>query len=142
MSCVAPHPVVQDRRDCQCRPVGQRGSLGTSAGEVLRDQSGWEWYEGDEHQEENVDEQERAVGVSYLVEHGVMVDPHDADRDEAEAVRRVARPDVQQLVAEVRSRGVEVEDEQRRRNGEDAVAERQESRCRHGRVMRSAACRA
>ena len=54
----------------------------------------------------------------------VVVDPDDADRDEADRVRGVAGPDDEQLLRNTPLAQRHVEDEQGRRDREDSVAER------------------
>src|SRR3989475_12923792 len=71
---------------------------------------------------------ERAIGARHLAHDRVVVHPDEPDREEADRVSDVGRPDVQQPGAQVGMRradlGVHVEDEKRRGDSEHAVRER------------------
>src|SRR6266702_2318778 len=88
--------------------------------------------EGDQHHEQQqhqVEEQQRAIHLRDGPDQRVVVDPHDADHEEADQVGQEGRPLRVQLVQEravPRPVHSEVEREQRDGHGEDAVAERLE----------------
>ena len=66
-----------------------------------------------------------------------MVHPDDADGQEADQIGGVRRPEVDQIPNEVRAvrRDTEVENEERRRDREDAVAESLEPAGAHGAIL-------
>ena len=68
------------------------------------------------------------VDALNITKHLVVVHPHDADDDEAQRIAEIRRPLVQQCLREVAAMldaGYgDLEDEQRNRDGEDAVAKR------------------
>ena len=70
------------------------------------------------------------VDLAELAKHGVVIDPHDPDREEARRVGEVRRPEVEQRLAEIPVLldvgDDDLEDEQRDRDREDAVRERLE----------------
>ena len=70
--------------------------------------------------------------MGELVHHGVVIGPDDPDRDEADRVRGVARPDAKELLAERVAAHREVEDQERRGKGEDPVRERLQPVLGHG----------
>ena len=41
------------------------------------------------------------VDLAELAKHGVVIDPHDPDREEARRVGEVRRPEVEQRLAEI-----------------------------------------
>ncbi len=67
-----------------------------------------------------------------VLEHLVMVDPHDADRDEADGVTKVRGPEAEQRVRQTfvarDVRHTDLEHKQRDGDGKDAIAERLEPR--------------
>ena len=82
-------------------------------------------------QQDEVEEQQGAVDGGDALEDVVVVDPDDADDDEAHDVRGVRGPLVREVTSEVarlRVGDAHLDDEQRDGDREDAVAERFESR--------------
>jgi hypothetical protein len=77
-----------------------------------------------------VQEQQRPVYHADGPDQHVVVDPHDADHEEADQVGQEGRPFLVQLIRQGAVSGRpgdgEIEREQRDRDGEDAVAERLE----------------
>ena len=53
-------------------------------------------HERDEHEEEDIEEQQRPVGAPDPLEARVVVDPHDPDRHEGDGVGGVLRPRVRE----------------------------------------------
>ena len=98
---VEPGDVEHDRRRDHREAVDERGVTGAGAADVLGHQAGRERHERDAHQQADVGEQEAAVGAVDLRHHRVVVDPHDPDRDEADRIGQVRRPDVQDAGPEV-----------------------------------------
>src|SRR5207247_9181765 len=76
-------------------------------------------------QEQKVQVEEAPVDARAVLEKGVVIHPDDADREEAHEVRRVGRPEAQERGGQIGrvSWHAELQDEQRRRDREDAVAE-------------------
>src|SRR5262249_13532917 len=98
--------------------------------QVLCEHGRRERNERDHHQEEHVHDQELPIGPPDVLEHRVVVRPHDAEHEEAERVTQVGRPEGAERRPEtaeradwLRRRGLDLEEEERDRDGEDAVAE-------------------
>jgi hypothetical protein len=79
-------------------------------------------------QEPDVQEQEDAVGTFDLLHERMVIDPDDADREEAHRVGHVRGPDLEETVPEVGrvlpDLRIDVQDQQGRGDREDAVGER------------------
>ena len=112
-------------------PYANAAARAVAGADVRREQPRRERDERDAEQEEDVDEEERPVDAAQLPQDGVVVDPDDPDRQEADGVADVRRPQPRELVREAvlaELRHLDVEDEQRRGDREDAVGERLEPR--------------
>jgi hypothetical protein len=93
--------------------------------QVARDEPGRKRDDGDRHQNEAVEQQERAVQAADGVDGRVMVEPDHQDRHEADDIGGIGRPLGEQSRSErgVRVRRRDREHEERRGDGEHAVAE-------------------
>ena len=124
----APERVQQERDHEQRRPVeDDRGSGGVLVVECLRHQLGREGQERGGHQEQQVQHHQALIGGGQAPEDPVVGHPDPADRQEAGRVREIRRPligDPAPEIVEVRRRHVHLEDQQRDRDREHAVAER------------------
>jgi len=81
----------------------------------------------DEHEEGEVFKKQDAINAMDQREERVMIHPDHADDEEADEIGGEGRPGLGKLARETAVAGcldVKVEDEQRDRHGEDAVAER------------------
>ena len=78
-----------------------------------------------------MDEKEVAVGPADVREDRVVVGPHDPERHEADQVSEIGRPELSERPEETcfraGSRYLDFENEQRDRDGEDAVGKRLEA---------------
>jgi len=92
------------------------------------DQAGRKRDERHKHQERDVDQEEEAIHRFDLSEDGVVVDPDDADREEADGVSDVTGPVLKQPGSKFAWSYPNVQDEQGCRNSEDAIAEGLEPR--------------
>jgi hypothetical protein len=61
---------------------GGRERLAVRLAQIPGHQLGGERQDPDAHQEQQVEDQDRVVGVAQPADHRVMVDPDDSDRDE------------------------------------------------------------
>ena len=129
---VLPEELEEHGDDDEGEPVGEGSLAGAFLLQVLGEDLRREWHEGDAHEQEKIDEEKGPIRFPDEREDDVVVDPHDPDREEAERIREVRRPDVEQPVADVVSRDLHLEDEKRRRDGEDAVGERLQAARGHG----------
>jgi hypothetical protein len=123
------HSVEEDRNGYEGKAVGERrGQLVLLRAEGVRDDRCRERYEGHAHQQQQVQNQQRVVDADDVLEDVVVVDPHDADAEEADHVAEVRRPETDQRFTEVLARldvgHADLDDQQRDRDREDAVAER------------------
>src|SRR5271167_1657459 len=112
------YPGVQHHRD-------RRVVVGN--GQVVSHGGGGERDRHHEQQQHEVQEQQRPVHRLYGPDQRVVVDPDDADGEEADQVGDEGRPFVVELVDQApvsRPGHGEIEREQRDRHGDDAVAER------------------
>src|SRR5690348_3658424 len=98
-------------------------------GEVARLGAGGPRDQHDKQQQHQVEEQQHPVDLRDRSDQGMMVDPDDADHEEADQVGQEGRPLLVQLLNQGTvpvPRHGQVEREQRDGHGEDAVAERLE----------------
>jgi hypothetical protein len=119
-------------------PVDERGGPRILVADVFGDQPRRERDERHHHQERDVQEQERPVRSLDLRHHGVVVHPDDPDRQEAHHVPGVRGPGASELRcrwALVRDLGIDVQDQQGRRDREHAVGERLETTRPHRRSL-------
>ena len=123
-----PECAEQERDDEQRRAVDDDCcALGVLAPERVGNEPGRERQEGDRHQQQQVDAHEPVVQVLQALEDAVVCEPEPSDRDEARRVAQIGGPlipDAGPQVVELGLRNVDVEDEQRDGDREDAVAER------------------
>ena len=100
---------------------------GAAVAQVLGDERRRERHERDPHQQQQVDQVERPIDPREAVELGVVVEPDDPDCEKAREEREVRRPKLGECMPEAvlsRVGHLELEDQQRDRDREDAVAER------------------
>lgn len=64
------------------------------------EQGGWEGQECNEHQVEDVKQQQHSVHADDVFEHGAVVDPDCADRQEPHCVGEVGRPEMEEFCPE------------------------------------------
>ena len=134
---VQPDPEEREADERHRRGVDRGGNvrIGAAVDDVVGEQRGREGQERDPHQHEQVHEEEPAVGARDQLEHAVVVHPHDPDHHEREHVGDVGRPLVAERAREVAGahvRDLDLEDQQRDRDRDDAVAEGFESARRRG----------
>ena len=88
--------------------------------------SGGKWDGSDAEEQQEIENQEQIIGALDVSEEAVVIDPHDADESETDQEGKVKGPIGQELArkrAAGRRRNLDVEDQQRDGDGEDAVGE-------------------
>ena len=116
----------RERDEDRPEPVDDERGRGAVLGQdVLIDERCRERDDPHGDQEQKVQVEEAPVDARAVLEKGVVIHPDDADREEAHEVRRVGRPEAQERGGQIGrvSGHAELQDEQRRRDREDAVAE-------------------
>ena len=126
----ATEPDLVDLREVEFPPIPVAGIDGggdlpvRSRMQAIGEQARRERDQRDEHQQDQVEHHQRAVRAGDAVELRVVVHPDDADRQEADDVGRVVGPLLGERGREAAGGAdLEVQHEQRYRDGEDAVAE-------------------
>ena len=102
------------------------GGALTRLAEIGGENSGGKWDGSDAEEEEEIENQEHVVGALDVIVEAVVIDPHDADECETDQEGKVKGPIGQELArkrAAGRRRNLDVEDQQRDGDGEDAVGE-------------------
>ena len=87
---VQPEQRERDAQQHHDRTVhGARQVSVVARGHVAPEQGGWERDDRDRHQQQQVEEQQRAIDMAHVRKQRVVVDPDDADRREAGHVGQV-----------------------------------------------------
>ena len=95
--------------------------------DVRGDQGGGPRQERDRHQEHHVQHQERVRCAPNELEHVVVIDPDDPDREEADDVPGIGWPDVDDIGPQSLPRDagdLHLQDQEGDRDGDHAVGER------------------
>jgi hypothetical protein len=96
--------------------------------EVGGHQPGRKGQHGDAHQQQQVEEQDRPVGLAQAPDHHVVVDPDDPDGQERDHVGHVHLPladqSAEQALTWLEIGQLDIEHQQRDRHRENAVGER------------------
>src|SRR5213594_1261858 len=124
---VPPETVPHDRQQEERSRIQGGRHIRIRLLDVTRDQGCVEHGEDDEEQEHAVHEHESAVDLPDVVEHVVMVHPHDQDADETRHKGEERGPLVDEALRQrnpTRGRIAEVQREQRDSERKDAIAER------------------
>src|SRR5206468_8804214 len=124
---VPPQTVPHDRQDEERARIHCRGHIRIRLSDVIGDQRCVEYREDDKHQEDAVEEHESAVDFPDVVEHVVMVHPHDEDAHEARHKGEERGPFIDEALGErnaTRGGIAKVQREQGDREREYPIAER------------------
>src|SRR6266496_673556 len=130
---VPPHGVVGERDYDEGRAIGRDGDL-TALGErkVLGENRGRKRQERDAHEEEDMDQEKVPIRAADVRKDRMVVRPHDPERHEADDVPQVGGPELRERPEEASLRSgtryFDLEDQERDRDGEDAVRKRLEPR--------------
>jgi hypothetical protein len=108
---------------------------------VLSHPAGDERYQGQPEEQVQVRPEDLAVDPLGRVQHVVVVVPVDAEVDEAEHVRQEHRGQRAQRVPVRAVRDLQLEDQDRDQDGDDAVTERLETPLAHGLLLDDAGAR-